>query len=1007
MLIVGGSIAIGLALNSKGVMAAELHEASTDFNVAEDNEENIVTQVLENMRECCESVEEDVVEAERYLEEAHDYINCGWMTADIAEEIKSESNSLAVKSSRNNYMVQDEYYQMQEGEAYTETEYYEQASNCSLDEFAKETQEAEDVQKKVEVINRAIDESKAKEKNDDFVAAANNYKNIVVAKAPAQDLASRSQAAYEKVVAVTTETINLINAHIATNTATHSTTINNMMRDIVGIEAGANTAEQNYKQAKELVDCTTLTADEEVQKIDNVSAALSKSQTAADRLQKKYDGVVAATDSAKLEFEKAAGNNGLTDYVTKCQETANSLEKIGVINNAMEAAGRNHATFVSEHADVAINDDTYNRIRELDGKIEYLEGERRLTEWNIGFYREKLESEPLAYQKNARMIEKFQNDKNGYIDQIEEAMAELESYKVDSYEFIVAETTNYHSFIAAANSYKDAIAVKSQADVVYERGQNGLAKAVLFSTQLTELIAAYDEAKAGAVSDDAKELDVEIANVEREILQAESAYKTADEKFNAFAAASEADREKYDMLAKSMAADPIKEKITQEQALIAEALEFMKRYEWDSPEYKQVMEEYKAKGGDYECLEDVITGASQRINDNRMTLFKVYGEPMSPISWEVDYYNELKAARDAAAQTLADNQKKLDDLNIKKAELDAATAEGYLNTAKEYIGNNMLTEKSYTEILDGSKAVYDQAKEKNDAIQAEYTTAVAEEAAAKEEYEKQLNDSNLEKITAEINKIEADYVAAKSFLSENENPEYKQDNFKAEENRILEEWNQAIADLQKQYEAGEMGEEEYSMCYAGVSDDYGMQLSGLHEYFDEYWEEKVQDAANTVNKYESLLASKAAEEEKLEPAKNKYEEKAAVAAQMQPIAARVQEAYDRTATAYTEIINLLNPQAENENPETPAEETALSQDVYTVFNKVKTIVMENPEILQKVYALYNNEKAVETVKYAYNYVVANVDISTINHYAKQLAGMDITPEFVNKYLDMFTNWINK
>ena len=107
-------------------------------------------------------------------------------------------------------------------------------------------------------------------------------------------------------------------------------------------------------------------------------------------------------------------------------------------------------------------------------------------------------------------------------------------------------------------------------------------------------------------------------------------------------------------------------------------------------------------------------------------------------------------------------------------------------------------------------------------------------------------------------------------------------------------------------------------------------------------------------------------------------------------------------------LNAKNAGAETEAPaEEVTEETALSEDVYTVFNNVKAIVMENPELLQKVYALYNNEKAVETAKSAYNYVVANVDIRTINHYAKQLAGMDITPELVNTYLDMFTNWVNK
>jgi formiminotetrahydrofolate cyclodeaminase len=167
------------------------------------------------------------------------------------------------------------------------------------------------------------------------------------------------------------------------------------------------------------------------------------------------------------------------------------------------------------------------------------------------------------------------------------------------------------------------------------------------------------------------------------------------------------------------------------------------------------------------------------------------------------------------------------------------------------------------------------------------------------------------------------------------------------------------------------------------------------------------------------MARKEAAEEMVAPAKKDYEEKLAVEVAMQTAAERSQQAYDRTVAAYTETINLLNAQAENGNTQVPTDEaseeiteqTALSEDVYTVFNNVKAIVMENPEIAQKFYEVVKNvsknENAVQAITYAYSYVKSNVKISTINHYAKQLAGMEITPELVNKYLDMFINWINK
>ena len=235
---------------------------------------------------------------------------------------------------------------------------------------------------------------------------------------------------------------------------------------------------------------------------------------------------------------------------------------------------------------------------------------------------------------------------------------------------------------------------------------------------------------------------------------------------------------------------------------------------------------------------------------------------------------------------------------------DAVAAESYLYTAQESIDNNLMTEDKAAEILNGSTAVMAQAKEKNDTVQAEYATAVADETAAKEEYEKQLKDSKLEAITARLNKSEAAVEEAKFFLAMDEDPEYKQAFYESEEARILGELNEILEGIRKQYEAGNMSEEDYNMLAAGANNDYGSSLNGLYAFFFDYWDEIMIRYTDTINQYDALMARKEAAEEMVAPAKKDYEEKLAVEGAMQTAAERSQQAYDRTVAAYTETIKL-------------------------------------------------------------------------------------------------------
>ena len=115
------------------------------------------------------------------------------------------------------------------------------------------------------------------------------------------------------------------------------------------------------------------------------------------------------------------------------------------------------------------------------------------------------------------------------------------------------------------------------------------------------------------------------------------------------------------------------------------------------------------------------------------------------------------------------------------------------------------------------------------------------------------------------------------------------------------------------------------------------------------------------------------------------------------------EAAQTLADAQKKLDDLNAKNDELVIPETPAEETVLSEDVYTVFNTAYAILIENPELLQKVYDYYHIEEVTE--EDVFDYIVSKLDVETINYYAKELSSLEITPEVINTYMDMFFDWI--
>ena len=875
-LILGGSIATGFALNSTSVMAEELDEVVVNTNVSDSNgDQEEVNKVINGYNEHLQSLNDDAdtlegyeVAEKSYLEETQNYINNNWMTVEKANQIKSSSRTVEWRADETNHFAKYAEDAIKRGEADAENSFYEQAENNGLDEYTNECRDTEDIQEKAEIIDKSIEASNAnckayveahadkldaynaiidevnkaeaaveeaekdlkwveenylmeqaagevdyrivedknnlekelenrkeelavlkanedysvigpeKRKNKDFVEAAEIYKNLMPIKSEAEIVAARVKAAHEKTVAYAFETKNLLNAFIATNVSTNDSSINRMMGSIVEIESGASDIEQNYNQVKELVDGDALTDEAAVSKIDNVSAALTRVQNATDSLQKGYNNVVVRTNNAKVDFENTAEVYGLVEYATKCQDTTNSLEKIGAIDNTIEAADKAHETFIADNADVVyVILDNQKRISALEAQIIEWEEEVAFLENRINSY---YGGDYYAYLEYGPYIDDYEAIRDERKEMLAASRAEIVSLKsVDRYDLVTTEKANYESFINAAKVYSNTVAVMAEADVVYERGQNGFTKAVSLSTQLTDLIMEYDTGNIGDVSVEEKVIDLEIKNAQRNLVRAEIAFKSADDEFNLFAVESADARAEYDKLMKAKAEDPAneyiakgKEYVARLNVIIDKFYEELAKGDFESEEYLKALEDFDAIDG--ENYRDRTNGAIEEwkhdLDSYDMTSY------FAGYTAAAEKYDSLKEKRDEAAKIMADAQKKLDDLNAKKAQLGNAATE---------------------------------------------------------------ND--------------------------------------------------------------------------------------------------------------------------------------------------------------TPVVN----------PETPAEETALSEDVYTVFNNVKAIVMENPELLQKVYALYNNEKAVDAAKYAYNYVVANADINTINYYAKQIAGMNITPEVVNTYLDMFTNWINK
>ena len=178
--------------------------------------------------------------------------------------------------------------------------------------------------------------------------------------------------------------------------------------------------------------------------------------------------------------------------------------------------------------------------------------------------------------------------------------------------------------------------------------------------------------------------------------------------------------------------------------------------------------------------------------------------------------------------------------------------------------------------------------------------------------------------------------------------------------------------------------DEYEQLMAEFYDRYGSPYPGYAFYVMEYCEKCISDL-----EYEKAYICDNAIEMCM-PTVEHYNE----------LKAKRDEAAQTLADAQKKLDDLNVKKAALENP---VEETVLSEDVYKVFNTAKAVVMEHPEILQRVYEYYDIDELTE--EDVFDYIVSKLDVETINYYAKELSSMEITPEVINTYMDMFFDWI--
>ena len=261
-------------------------------------------------------------------------------------------------------------------------------------------------------------------------------------------------------------------------------------------------------------------------------------------------------------------------------------------------------------------------------------------------------------------------------------------------------------------------------------------------------------------------------------------------------------------------------------------------------------------------------------------------------------------------------------------------------------------------------------------------------------------------------RAEADYKAADDKVNEykdqGENARAMYEKYTKEKEECI--WNQKIAEIKNYIAELEATRDRInyildnydpdSIEYKQAEDEWDYYEYGIDYYIAKAWQE--------IDSYEYTIAM--AYNEHIINYKSDVEEydkriaaRDAAAQKVEDIKTKIDELNGKKA----ELEGTVNSGEDTDTPVENPEETVLSENVYVVFEKVKTVVVNNPELLEKLYSHYDEDDDVDIAQDVFNYVVNKLGVETVNYYAEELSSKEITPEVVNTYYEMFMDWINQ
>ena len=1053
-LIVGGSIATGITLNSTSAMAAEVEDVDADLQENQQDDvmsEKELRQTIQDMEDATEVIEGDATAEEAYLDRAHEVINNDWITEEVSEEILTGSSDIMEQAQAKNDVVKNAYEVIATENEEAKAEFNKQAENNGLAEYAAECEEAEDAQQKVEIIDKTVEI--ANSEYADFINEHSEeldaYNSVIDDIRATENSLAEKEPEYQKVEAeyadIDSEHIEEMRADLDAHgyqeyraknaeldqrmqelgdlydqyyaeykNLEESFSFNDryfeledMLRDVSGEISDISNQQSDLHWDMFGWDDTVYLMDYEyfVNHYDELGVSRNELGGQVTEIREKLDTLKSNEGYQVISPVKEA-NEGLNKAASGYRRTVLAEAEAAVVADRAAKVFKQAATSYEEVKNLIYAYDSTNTARnnatvsEMMSDVAGIEAGTNTVEQTLDNAKNLVATDDMNPQ-----LAKEQTDKvAATVEQIQEKNAAV----IANYNQIAADTAKAEAeFAEAADKAGLADYATRCADT-----ENGVNKVTIVS----DAIVAANKNHDTFVTEHATDLETynalvgEIEDLEYNVNSTEYRYNYAAE--NKYIA--DCNKSRYEYYNGEEYANKIKEYQNQIDAFSAE-----------KDKLEAELNELVAEDN-YNERYFSLAGLLSEVEEDIWRIQREMQDEQEQAAWFLESANAENIANDViqAEADMAELEQEIAGYNARIAEINSSVVYTLVTSERDNYENFISAANNYKEILP--------VQVEAEVVLKRTENAVERAVAAQTEFNSLIDIYNV---------VPSDYQDLLGKISETEkkiaDAEIKSQETEATYTAYYEEHKDVIDEYYALKEAKENSAEYAEIATINekieVANRYIEELKEeLHQYdgrpnltekegcvivpglqYDiQYEEAYVRDLKYQRYELEQKLAET-----------YKGEFMAQVEADYIPTYVELKDASDAAAEKLARLqdkLEVLNqkkadfPENENKEPETeeptteePASEktveNTISDEVYTVVSTLRNIVNENADIAEKVYALTKNDKAVSIVKYVY----ANVNVATVNKLAKQITSMDINAAIVNSYLDKFVNWLNK